>query len=113
MVTKAIDEILGERKSLKTNLPAGAVVTLNEQKDKNRYVLHALYAAPVVRGKNTQIIEDLIPLYNSKFEITTDKKIKNVKLIPQNENVSFTENGGVISFEIEKFTCNQIVVLEY
>lgn len=113
MVMKAIDEILGENKSLKTNLPAGAVVTLNEQKASSRYVLHALYAAPVVRGKNTQIIEDLMPLYDSEFEIKLDKKVKNIKLVPQNENVAFAEKDGKVSFKIDKFTCSQIVVLEY
>ena len=113
MVVKAIDRILGDNKSLRTNLPAGAVITLNEQKESSRYVLHALYAAPVVRGKSTQIIEDLIPLYNSEFEIKTDKKIKNVKLVPQNENVDFAKKDGRVSFKIDNFTCSQIVVLEY
>ena len=112
-VLRVIDEILGEDKALRTNLPSGAVVTLNEQKDKNRFVLHALYAAPVVRGRNTQIIEDLVPLYYSTFEVKTDKKIKNVKLVPQNKNLVFAENEGKISFVIDEFTCNQLVVLEY
>ena len=113
MVVKAIDEILGEDKSLLTNLPAGAVMTLNEQKASSRYVLHALYAAPVVRGKSTQIIEDLIPLYNREFEIKLDKNIKNIKLVPQNENIAFTQKDGKVSFKIDEFTCSQIVVLEY
>jgi hypothetical protein len=113
MVMKTIDTILGDDKALKTNLPSGAVVTLNEQTDKNRYVLHALYAAPVVRGRNTQIIEDLVPLYYSTFEVKTDKKIKNVKLVPQNKNLPFVENGNKVSFVIDEFTCSQLVVLEY
>lgn len=112
-VLKTIDEILGDDKVLRTNLPSGAVVTLNEQKNDNRYVLHALYAAPVVRGRNTQIIEDLVPLYNSEFEIKTDKKIKNVKLVPQNKNLPFVENDGRVSFVVDEFTCSQLVVLEY
>ena len=113
MVMNVIDEILGEGKTVRTNLPSGAVITLNEQAEKSRYVLHALYASPVVRGKSTQIIEDLIPLYNSEFEISVDKKVKGVKLVPQNENIKFTEKDGRVSFKIDSFTCNQIVVLEY
>ncbi|MBQ8758724.1 MAG: alpha-L-fucosidase [Clostridia bacterium] len=112
-VIHAIDEILGEDKVLFTNLPSGAVVTFNEQKNDNRFVLHALYAAPVVRGRNTQIIEDLVPLYNSEFEIATEKKIKNVRLVPQNKNVDFTEKDGRVCFKIDEFTCSQLVVLEY
>ena len=113
MVSKVIDEILGEDKILKTNLPAGAVVTLNEQKADSRYVLHALYAAPVVRGKSTQIIEDLVPLHNSEFEVKLDKKIKNVKLVPQNKKLKFKQKNGIVKFKIDEFSCSQIVVLEY
>ncbi len=112
-VIRVIDEILGDDKILKTNLPAGAVVTFNEQKADSRYVLHALYAAPVVRGKNTQIIEDLVPLHNSEFEIAVDKKIKKVKLVPQNKAMKFKQKNGVVSFKIDEFSCSQIVVLEY
>lgn len=113
MVMKAIDEILGGSKTVKTNLPSGAVMTLNEQSAESRYVLHSLYACPVVRGKNTQIIEDLVPLYDSEFEIKVDKKIKSVKLVPQNKSIAFTEKDGRVSFRIDSFTCSQIVVLEY
>ena len=112
-VLKAIEEILGDNKTLKTNLPSGAVVTLNEQKDKSRFVLHALYASPVVRGKNTQIIEDLMPLYNSEFEIKTDKKIKAIKLVPQNKYILFKQKDGKVNFKIKEFTCKQVVVLKY
>ena len=112
-VMQVIDEILGNDKLLATNLPSGAVVTLNEQKNDNRYVLHALYAAPVVRGKNTQIIEDLVPLYNSRFELKINKKVKNVKLVPQNTNVEFELKDGKVCFDIDEFTCSQLVVLEY
>ena len=112
-VIKTIDEILGDGKSLKTNLPSGAVVTFNDQKEKSRFVLHTLYAAPVVRGKNTQIIEDLMPVYNTEFEIKTDKKIKAIKLVPQNKYILFKQKDGIVNFKIKEFTCNQIVVLKY
>ena len=113
LVMTAINEILGSNKALYTNLPSGAIVTLNEQKAHNRYIMHALYAAPVVRGKNTQIIEDLIPLHNSEFTISLDKTVKSIKLVPQNESIAFTQKDGKVSFKIDEFTCSQVVVLEY
>ncbi len=112
-VMKTIDEILKDSKTLRTNLPSGAVVTFNDQKNNSRFVLHALYSAPVVRGKSTQIIEDLMPVYNSEFEIKTDKKIKYVKLVPQNRYILFKQKDGKVNFKIKEFTCNQIVVLKY
>jgi hypothetical protein len=97
---------------LKTNLPSTAVVTLNTQKADNREVLHMLYAAPVKRGKNVEIIEDLVPLYNTEFEIRT-APIKSVTLVPQNEKIPFTYENGILRFAVDKFECSQIAVIEH
>lgn len=113
VVMNTVDAILGEEKTLKTSLASFGVVTLNDQTANNRLVLHSLYATPVTRGKNVQIIEDLVPVYNTSFEIKTDKAIKSVKLVPQNKEIAFNQNDGRVSFDIEEFTCSQIVVLEY
>ena len=113
MVINIIDEILAESKTLATNLPSFGVVTLNDQTAKSRLVLHSLYATPVTRGKSTQIIEDLVPVHNTSFEIKTDKKIKSAKLVPQNKKIKFKQKDGKVSFVIDEFTCSQIVVLDY
>ena len=111
-VHRVIDGILGEGKTLKTNLPSTAVVTLNTQKADNREVLHMLYAAPVKRGKNVEIIEDLVPLYNTEFEIRT-APIKSVTLVPQNEKIPFTYENGILRFAVDKFECSQIALIEH
>lgn len=111
-VIRVIDEILGENKTLKTNLKSAGVVTLNKQEDSNRTVLHALYATPVKRGKNVEIIEDLVPIYDTEFEIKT-KPVKAVKLVPQNENIPFDYNNGVLKFKVDRFECSQIAVIEH
>ena len=112
-VIRVIEAILGDEKSLRTNLVSGGIVTLNEQYAENRYVLHALYASPVVRGTNTQIIEDLVPVYNTSFEVKTEKAVKKIKLVPQNVEIPFETKSGRVSFKIDEFTCSQVVVLEY
>ena len=113
IVLRTIDTLLGEGKTLCTNLPSAGVVTLNEQADQNRYVLHALYATPVKRGSGIEVIEDLVPIYDTTFEIKTDKPITRVTAVPQNEAIPFTYENGVCRFTIDKFTCAQIVTLEY
>ncbi len=113
IVLNTVDAILGEEKTLKTNLPSFGVVTLNDQTCSSRLVLHSLYATPVTRGKGIQIIEDLVPVYNTKFEIKTDKKIKSVTLVPQNKKLDFEQKNGKVCFTIDEFTCSQIAVLDY
>ena len=113
IVLHTIDALLGEDKTLITNLPSAGVVTLNEQAEQNRYVLHALYATPVKRGGGIEIIEDLVPVYDTTFEVKTAKPITRVTAVPQNVQIPFTYENGVCIFTIDKFTCAQIVTLEY
>ena len=113
IVLRTIDTLLGTDKTLTTNLPSAGVVTLNEQPAQNRYVLHALYATPVKRGSGIEVIEDLVPIYDTTFEIKTDKPILRVTAVPQNEAIPFTYENGVCKFTIDKFTCAQIVTLQY
>jgi hypothetical protein len=92
------------------------VVSLNEQKEKSRYVLHALYATPIKRGSGSgsvEVIEDLLPVCDTKFSIKIDKEVKSVVLVPQNENVDFAYGNGVLNFTIKQFTCKQVVVINY
>lgn len=112
-VITVIDEILGTNKTLKTNLPAQGVVTLMNQKDNNRHVLHSLYASPVKRGKNVDIIEDLMPVYNTSFEIAMPENVTAVKTVPENKNIRFEYSDGILKFKIDEFVCNAMVVIEH
>lgn len=125
VVARAIDELLGDGESLKTNLPSNAVVTLNEQENESRYVLHALYAPLIKRGGTNifkianapvpalEIIEDLTPVNNVHFEIKTEKKIKKVTLVPENKEIPFERKRDAVSFTLDSIVCKQVVVLDY
>jgi hypothetical protein len=113
-VIKTVDAILGDKKTLTTNLPSTGVVALNEQPENSRFVLHALFATPTKRGGgNTavEVIEDLIPLYDTEFKIKLDKPVKSVVLVPQNESIAFEQKDGAISFKLDKFECKQVVAI--
>ncbi len=125
-VLKLIDELIGEKLTLDVeNLPSSGVVTLNEQKKESRYVLHALYGAPIKRGGTQlseitgtpvpilEVIEDLPFVHGVKFAIKTERKIKSVRLVPEGKELTFEQKNGGISFEIPAFSCKQLVVLDY
>ena len=115
-VIKVLDNLLLDGKTLKTNLLSAGVVSLNKQADKNRYVLHALYGSPIKRGDGAEaveVIEDLVPIYNTTFEISLDKKVKSVKIVPQNKKIKFKYKDGKLTFTIDKFECKQVVSIEY
>lgn len=112
-VLRMLDALLAEKKTVVTNLPAQGVVSLTKQGEQARYVLHTLYASPVKRGENVEIIEDLIPIHGTTLEIRVPETVKTVRLVPENKELPFTVKNGVCRFTIPEFSCKQVTVLEY
>ena len=109
IVCALIDRLLTEP-SVKTNLPAQGVITLMEKNDQK--IVHLLYASPVKRGDGVEIIEDILPVYDTEVRVKCDKKVKRVFLAPQEKNIAFDEEKGYIKFVVDKFECHQMVILE-
>lgn len=112
-VTHVLDLLLGEDKTLTTNLPAQGVVTLMRQEKEHRYVNHLLYAAPVKRGERTEIIEDLIPIYHTEISLKLYAKPKRVYLAPQMQDIDFDYDDGILTYTVDCFECHQMVVIDY
>ncbi len=110
-VMDALDILLGEGKTLTTDLPAQGVTTLMRQ--GTRLVNHLLYAAPVKRGNGIEIIEDIVPIYGCNVSIRSEAAPKRVYLAPQCTDIEYTYEGGRISYTVEKIDSHQIVVIEY
>ena len=89
---------------------AQGVVTLMKQ--ENRYVNHLLYAVPVTQGKNTQIIEDIQPVYDVTVILRLPQKVNRVYLAPQMTDILYTQAGDAVSYTVPKIDCHQMVVLE-
>lgn len=105
-----IDTLLGKNKTFDSNLPSQGIATLTKQND--RYINHIIYAAPVKRGTNVEVIEDIIPLYDTRVTLKLDMPVKRVYKAPQMQEIPFTYEDGIISYTIDKFECSQLVVIE-
>ena len=105
-----LDELLGEEKTVETSLPAQGIVTLTRQKE--RLVLHLLYASPVKRGKNVEVIEDILPLYDIHVKIRTAEPAKKVILEPQKEEIPFVQEKDRICFTVPRLRNHQMAVIE-
>jgi len=111
LILMMIENLIGDKKTVKTNLGAQGTVTLRKQEREGRYIFHALYAAPVKRGKNIEIIEDLLPVLDTEVEIAMEKMPKKAYLAPQDEDIGMSYKNGKVKFRIDKFTCHQMVVI--
>jgi hypothetical protein len=113
IVKYAVERLLGEKKTFKSNLPSGAVATLMKQSQNNRYINHLLYASPVKGGEGIEVIEDIIPLYNIEAELVIPEKINKVYDAKTKEAIDFVYDGGKVKFKIDELNCHKAVVLEY
>lgn len=111
--TYALDFLLENNKTIETNLLSQAVISLQKQAKNERYIAHLLYAPMHKRGESTEVIEELIPLYNTKLTLRIDEKIKNVYLAPEMKQIPFSQDNDKTSVTVEKFECHQMVVFDY
>ena len=109
----SVNLLLGEDKTIETNLPAQGVVTLMDQTAEHRLVNHLLYASPVKRGNGIEVIEDIIPLTDITVKLRTDKTPKRVYLAPEKRDIPFTYENGVLAYTVDKLNCHAIAVIDY
>ena len=109
MVIYALDRLLADGKSILTNLPAQGVVTLT-QKGSTK-IVHLLYASPVKRGTNVDIIEDLIPIYDTAVSVISNIP-KRVYMPLCDEEIPFEYKDGRVDFNVNKFICNAMIAIE-
>lgn len=110
-VLYALNRLLPD-KTLKTNLPAQGIVTLQEQKSEARFINHLLYASPVKRGEGIEVIEDILPIYDVNVSIQIPFKAKNVYLAPQMNEISFVQDMDELIYTVPKLECHQMVVID-
>ncbi len=125
-IVKSINLLLGEKRTVTSNMPSTARLHLMNQPEKNRDVLHLLYATPTKRGsvmelsggnaRETQpieVIDEILPLSDVEISINTGKTPSKITLEPQAQELQFTEENGKIKVKVASFTCHQMVVLQY
>jgi len=108
-----LDRLLGDAKTLRTNLPAQGVATLQRQANERRYVNHLLYASPVKRGNGIEVIEDLLPVRDVEVSLKLDETVKRVYLAPGGEALPYEQKDGVVRYVVPELVCHQMVVLDY
>ncbi len=95
-----------------TEMPSMGRVNLLHQPDKNRYIVHLLYASPIQRGK-VRVVEDLVPLYNIPVTVNLSEKIKSATLVPSGKKLEMKSVDGKIQVVVPEFTCHTAIVFGY
>ena len=111
LVCDMLDEMLGEDKTLVTNLGSNGVVTLMEQKSQNRLVNHLLYAVTKMRGA-VEVIEDAPVTVDTTVSIKLSQKPQRVYIAPEMKDIDFTYENGTLTYTVERFTLHGMVVID-
>ena len=109
MVNYIINLLAGDELTLETSMPDRGVATLMQQ--EGRKIVHLLFAHTTNRGDNTEVIEDIVPLYNIKVSVKCDKPSK-VVLVPQNKEIDFEYADGKVSFTVPEVNVHQMISIE-
>ncbi|ULO09582.1 hypothetical protein H1230_12885 [Paenibacillus sp. 19GGS1-52] len=96
-----------------TNLPAQGITTLQAQSADSRWINHLLYASPVRRGQNVEVIEDLPALIDITVTLSATDPVRKVYLAPQRTPLSFQQENGTVSYTVPSWICHQMVVLQF
>ncbi len=107
--------MLGNELPVETNLPTTGRIGVMDQPREKRYVAHLLYSPTSTRGKMRdlpiELIEDVIPLRDTRVALRLKKKVKTVRLVPDGEALGFNQEDGVVSFTVPEFASHQMVEL--
>jgi hypothetical protein len=92
--------------------PSTLIATLNEQAAENRRIVHLLHYVPEHRGKDFDVLEDVIPLYNLPVSVQSAKKVRQVTLVPQNTALKFEQKGSRIDFTLPELNGHQMIAVQ-
>lgn len=97
---------------LEVDLGSCGRATVTRQEDRNRTIVHLMYANPIRRGQ-TEVIEDIVPLLDRDVSLRSGEKPKAVYLAPTREPLPFTHAAGRVRFRVPRLELSQIVVVEH
>lgn len=108
----ALEQLLPEP-LLRIDAPTTALATLNQQPEEKRWILHLLHYIPERRGKDFDIIEDVIPLADVKASVRVPSKPAKITAVPDGEDIPFTHKGGSATFTIPKVVGHQMIAIQF
>jgi hypothetical protein len=104
--------LLYTRPTLAVRLPSAGRVNLLHQPDKGRYVVHLLYAPPLLRG-TCLVIDDMPPLLDVSVRLRVQRAITRASLAPQGTELAISREEDAISVVVPRVEAHQAVVFEY
>ena len=108
----ALDRLLPEP-LVRVEAPTGTVVTVNEQLQQKRWILHLMYYVPERRCEAFDVIEDVVPLYELPVSLRVERAVREVQCVPRGEQLAFDQEEGRVRFTVPAVRGHQMVTLSF
>jgi hypothetical protein len=93
--------------------PSTLQITVTNQPDHNRWVIHLLHFIPERRSKELDVIEDVIPLFNVKLFVRTPQEIREAVLVPDGASLTVRHEGPYLIFQVPRIDGHSMVSLAF
>lgn len=109
LVNGVIKKLMNDDFLVSSTKPDRGIITLQEK--ENRKIVHLLFAHTSKRGDDTEVIEDIVPIFNVDVTVKTQKPEK-VVLVPQNREIDFSYENGRVCFTVPEVYIHQMICIE-
>jgi hypothetical protein len=92
--------------------PSTLRVSLTEQPDEHRWVLHLLHYIPERRGESFDTIEDVIPLHDLTLSVGAPDGVKAVTRGPDGDALAYEVRDGRVEVAVPRLDGHGLVALE-
>lgn len=93
--------------------PSTLMLTVNEQKHCNRWVIHLLHYIPERRCRDIDIIEDIIPLYHIKISLKKMGNIDRIMMVPSESVIDFVIKEDRVEFIIPELRGHEMIAVSF
>jgi hypothetical protein len=109
LVSAMIDRLLPEA-LLRVTAPSSTEATVTHQ--AGRTIVHLLQYCPERRGKDLDIVEDIVPLYNVKISLRLPRIPMAVHLAPGKQTIDFAYSNGRVEVTVPKIDGHAMVAFK-
>lgn len=125
-VEKALRAFAGNDWQIETDMPSQGRITVMEQPEQNRMIVHLLYVNTILRGNDCsvpggngssstlmEVIEELNPSPVIHLSLAESRPVKSLKRVPEGNDIAFTQENGRIRLTADPFTCHQMLEIQF
>ncbi|MBQ9501103.1 MAG: beta-galactosidase trimerization domain-containing protein, partial [Lentisphaeria bacterium] len=125
-IEKAMRAFAGNDWQIVTDMPSQGRVTVMDQPQFDRRIVHLLYVNTILRGglcsvpggdgsstAMMEIIEDLNPSPPVHLSIAEDRPARSVRIVPEGREIAFTQRNGRLEVNAGAFTCHRMLEIRF